>query len=210
MVKIRWDLVPCLLLGGLLYTLVTFAGGKYAENAYERWETQEIAEGEIGGLPSSDTPRVRSIAEMKENNTFYVVTKDTTFDSYHLFAENESWNALELPSGEVICVKVNLTSCKDSDNYSEVQTPVGKLVKHKLPDTLAEQLENERDMKFSDMSFYVDMNGKRLDYPNEEKIKDRFELAAGLIFFIAMIGSHMLGVKIGLLPPIFPKRRKEE
>lgn len=208
MVKIRWDFVPCLLIGALLFVLVTSAGKKYAENAYEKWENQEMAQGEIGGEPSKDTPLVSSIKEMKENDVFYVLTKDTNFEMYHLFYDNDTYNALELPSGEVVCVKTNVGACRDTKGYGEKQTPVGKIISFDLPDTLGEQLKDERNMTFSDTSFYVDMNGSRLDYPNDSDIEFKFNIASLAAFLIGFVGSHMLGAKIGLLPPVFPRRKK--
>lgn len=208
MTKIRWDFVPCLMIGALLFVLVTAAGEKYAENAYQRWENQEMAEGEIGGEPSEDTPLVTSIAEMKENDVFYVLTKDINFYMYHLFYDDKEWNALELPSGEVVCVRTNVGACRDTKGYVEKQTPVGKVVPFELPDTLAEQLEQERGMTFSDMSFYVDMNGERLDFPNDSDIEFKFNVISLVAFLVGFIGSHVLGAKLGILPPVFPKRKK--
>lgn len=65
MTKIRLDFVPCLLIGVLLCWLTIFAGQKYVEMADERYETQELPQGEVGGVPAEDTPLVESIAEMK-------------------------------------------------------------------------------------------------------------------------------------------------
>ena len=85
MTKIRMDFVPCLLIGGLLCGLTIFAGQKYVEMADERYETQELPQGEVGGEPAADTPLVESIAEMQQNDTFYVVTDDENYEMYHLF-----------------------------------------------------------------------------------------------------------------------------
>ena len=89
MTKIRLDFVPCLLIGGLLCGLTIFAGQKYVEMADERYETQELPQGEVGGEPAADTPLVESIAQMRQNDTFYVVTEDENYDIYHLFYDDK-------------------------------------------------------------------------------------------------------------------------
>lgn len=94
MTKIRMDFVPCLLIGGLLCGLTIFAGQKYVEMADERYETQELPQGEIGGEPAADTPLVESIAEMQQNDTFYVITDDENYEMYHLFYDDKEWNPL--------------------------------------------------------------------------------------------------------------------
>lgn len=209
MTKIRMDFIPCLLIGGLLLGLVTFAGNKYLESANEKYDTQEIPEGEIGGAPSADTPQVGSIAEMKQNDLFYVVTEDFNYEMYHLFYDDKEWNALELPSGEVVCVRSNSHASETVDGY-KIQTPVGCIVSFDVPDSLADQLDDERGMTFSDTSFYVDMMGGRLEAPDDDEIKFRFDALSVLAFFLGTIFSHMLGAKIGILPPVFPKRKKSE
>ena len=89
MTKIRMDFVPCLLIGGLLCGLTIFAGQKYVDIADERYETQELPQGEVGGEPSADTTLVTSIAEMQQNDTFYVVTDDENYEMYHLFYDDK-------------------------------------------------------------------------------------------------------------------------
>lgn len=211
MTKIRMDFVPCLLIGAALFAMMTFAGKKYVEIANERYETQELPEGEIGGEPSEDTPLVSNIAEMKENDTFYALTEDTQFFMYYLFYDDKDWKAIELPSGEVICARVNYDACHDVDSYRYVQLPVGKIVPFDMPDTLVSQLADERkDMEFTDTSFYVDMYGARLDSPDEDEIEFRCNMIGLILFWVGTFGSHMIGAKIGILPPIFPKRKKEQ
>ena len=159
MTKIRLDFVPCLLIGGLLCGLTIFAGQKYVEMADERYETQELPQGEVGGEPAADTSLVESIAQMRQNDTFYVVTEDENYDMYHLFYDDKEWNPMELPSGEVVCVRNNVKASRTVDGYKK-QTPVGKLVPFEIPETLISQLKEERkDMEFSDTTFYVDMFG---------------------------------------------------
>ena len=186
MTKIRMDFVPCLLIGGLLLGATLFAGQKYVEMADERYETQELPQGEVGGEPAADTPLVASIAEMQQNDTFYVVTDDENYEMYHLFYDDKEWNPLELPS-------------------------VGRIVSFEIPETLIGQLADERSgMAFSDTTFYVDMFGEALDSANEDDIKFKFDIAAVVLFWVGTFGSHMIGAKIGILPPVFPKRKKEQ
>ena len=210
MTKIRLDFVPCLLIGGLLCGLTIFAGQKYVEMADERYETQELPQGEVGGEPAADTPLVESIAQMRQNDTFYVVTEDENYDMYHLFYDDKEWNPMELPSGEVVCVRNNVKASRTVDGYKK-QTPVGKLVPFEIPETLISQLKEERkDMEFSDTTFYVDMFGEALDSANEDAIKFKFDMAAVILFWVGTIGSHMICAKIGILPPVFPKRKKAQ
>lgn len=207
MTKIRIDFVPCLLIGGLLCALTIFAGRKYVEIADERYETQELPQGEVGGEPSEDTPIVESIAQMQQNDIFYVVTDDENYDMYHLFYDNKEWNALVLPSGEVVCVRSNVKATHTVDGFKK-QTPVGKIVPFEIPETLINQLADERkDMEFSDTSFYVDMFGDALDTANEDDIEFKFNMAAVILFWVGTFGSHMIGAKIGILPPVFPKKK---
>lgn len=208
MTKIRMDFVPCLLIGGLLCALTIFAGRKYVDISNERYETQELPQGEAGGEPSADTPLVESIAQMQQNDTFYVITDDENYQMYHLFYENKEWNALTLPSGEVVCVRSNIKAAHTVDGFKK-QTPVGKIVPFEIPETLISQLADERKgMEFSDTSFYVDMFGDALDSANEDDIEFKFNAAALILFWIGTFGSHMIGAKIGILPPVFPKRKK--
>ena len=184
MTKIRLDFVPCLLIGGLLCGLTIFAGQKYVEMADERYETQELPQGEVGGEPAADTPLVESIAQMRQNDTFYVVTEDENYDMYHLFYDDKEWNPMELPSGEVVCVRNNVKASRTVDGYKK-QTPVGKLVPFEIPETLISQLKEERkDMEFSDTTFYVDMFGEALDSANEDAIKFKFDMAAVILFWV--------------------------
>lgn len=210
MTKIRMDFVPCLLIGALLFGLTVFAGKKYVEIADERYETQELPQGEVGGEPTDDTPLVESIAEMQQHDTFYVVTDDENYDMYHLFYDDKEWNPMELPSGEVVCVRSNVKATKTVDGFKK-QTPVGKIVPFEIPETLISQLEDERKgMAFSDTTFYVDMFGEALDTADEDAIEFRFNMIGLILFWVGTFGSHMLGAKIGILPPIFPKRKKEQ
>lgn len=210
MTKIRLDFVPCLLIGVLLCWLTIFAGQKYVEMADERYETQELPQGEVGGVPAEDTPLVESIAQMKQHDTFYVITDDENYEMYHLFYDDKEWNPLELPSGEVVCVRNNRKASETVDGYKK-QTPVGKIVPFELPETLISQLDDERSgMVFADTTFYVDMFGEALDSANEDDIKFKFDAAAVILLFVGTFGSHMLGAKIGILPPILPKRKKEQ
>lgn len=210
MTKIRMDFVPCLLIGALLFGLAVFAGKKYAEIADERYETQELPEGEVGGEPSADTPLVESIAEMRQNDTFYVITDDENYDMYHLFYDDKEFNPMELPSGEVVCVRSNVKATKTVDGFKK-QTPVGRIVSFEIPETLISQLADERKgMEFSDTTFYVDMFGEALDTADEDSIEFWFDVIGLILFWVGTFGSHMIGAKIGLLPPIFPKRKKEQ
>lgn len=210
MTKIRMDFVPCLLIGALLFGLTVFAGKKYAEIADERYETQELPEGEVGGEPSADTPLVESIAEMQQNDTFYVITDDENYDMYHLFYDDKEFNPMELPSGEVVCVRSNVKATKTVDGFKK-QTPVGRIVPFEIPETLISQLADERKgMEFSDTTFYVDMFGEALDTADEDAIEFWFDVIGLILFWVGTFGSHMIGAKIGLLPPIFPKRKKEQ
>lgn len=210
MTKIRMDFVPCLLIGGLLLGATLFAGQKYVEMADERYETQELPQGEVGGKPAADTPLVASIAEMQQNDTFYVVTDDENYEMYHLFYDDKEWNPLELPSGEVVCVRNNSKASQTVDGFKK-QTPVGRIVPFEIPETLIGQLADERSgMAFSDTTFYVDMFGEALDSANEDDIKFKFDIAAVVLFWVGTFGSHMIGAKIGILPPVFPKRKKEQ
>ena len=210
MTKIRLDFVPCLLIGGLLCGLTIFAGQKYVEMADERYETQELPQGEVGGEPAADTPLVESIAQMRQNDTFYVVTEDENYDMYHLFYDDKEWNPMELPSGEVVCVRNNVKASRTVDGYKK-QTPVGKLVPFEIPETLISQLKEERkDMEFSDTTFYVDMFGEALDSANEDAIKFKFDMAAVILLWVGTFSSHMIGAKIGILPPVCPKRKKAQ
>lgn len=210
MTKIRIDFVPCLLIGALLLGLTIFAGKKYVEIADERYETQELPEGEVGGEPSADTPLVESIAEMKQHDKFYVITDDENYDMYHLFYDDKEWNPLQLPSGEVVCVQSNVKATKTVDGFKK-QTPVGRVVAFEIPETLISQLADERKgMEFSDTTFYVDMFGAALDTADEDAIEFRFNMIGLILFWVGTFGSHMIGAKIGLLPPIFPKRKKEQ
>ena len=117
---------------------------------------------------------------------------------------------MELPSGEVVCVRNNVKASRTVDGYKK-QTPVGKLVPFEIPETLISQLKEERkDMEFSDTTFYVDMFGEALDSANEDAIKFKFDMAAVILFWVGTFGSHMSGAKIGILPPVFPKRKKAQ
>ncbi|MCX4340242.1 MAG: hypothetical protein OSJ72_11425 [Lachnospiraceae bacterium] len=210
MTKIRMDFIPCLLIGGLLLGGTIFAGQKYVEMADNRYETQELPQGEVGGVPTDDTPLVESIAEMKQHDTFYVVTDDENYEMYHLFYDDKEWNPLKLPSGEVVCVRNNSKASETVDGFKK-QTPVGKIVPFEIPETLITQLEEERSgFVFADTTFYVDMFGEALSSANEDDIKFKFDIAAVILFWVGTFGSHMIGAKIGILPPVFPKRKKEQ
>lgn len=73
-----------------------------------------------------------------------------------------------------------------------------------------EMADERSGMVFSDTTFYVDMFGEALDFANEDDIKFKFDIAAVVLFWVGTFGSHMIGAKIGILPSVFPKRKKEQ
>ncbi len=203
MMKIRMDLIPCMLIGGLLLWLVGFCGDKYEDMLDKRYMNQKIEAGEIGGKPNQSTPIANSISDMKKSDTFYILTEDGGFRNYSLYYKNKNFYGLKLPSGEVVLVRMNISNL-ETGKYSK--TPVGKIVSYDVPQRLQDALAEERHMELTDTSFYVDMLGKRYSIPNHNDIEFYSNMLSLLAFLIGTIGSHILGVKLGLLPPIFPKR----
>lgn len=201
--KVRADLIPCMLIGGLLLWLVGFCGDKYEDMLYKRYRNQKIEVGEIGGKPDESIPVADSISDMKKNDIFYILTEDGGFRNYSLYYKKKSFYGLKLPSGEIILVRMNIDNL-ETGKYSK--TPVGKIVSYNVPKEIQNQLMHERNMELTDTSFYVDMLGKRYSIPNHEEIEFNFNMLSLLAFLIGTIGSHILGVKLGWLPPIFPKR----
>lgn len=80
---------------------------------------------------------------MKQHDTFYVVTDDENYEMYHLFYDDKEWNLMELPSGEVVCVRSNVKASQTVDGFKK-QTPVGEIVPFEMPEPLITQLEEER------------------------------------------------------------------
>ncbi len=146
---------------------------------------------------------------MKKHDVFCVITKDKDYELYHMEYDNKTWYALKLPSGEVVCVQNNYAGSKKLDDKTR-RTPVGRIVSFDIPDELAKKLDKARGLTFSDRTFYVDMYGEWLKAPNEDRVELVVTWGGLLLFLTGMIGSHMLGVKIGIFPPAFPKRKKTE
>lgn len=214
MVKMRYDMFICFLIAGLLALAINAVGDKYIDaKTAEQEEEKIISADEIGGQADDTIPIAKSIDDMKSMDRFTVKIDADADDDGSIYADKHLWRIVPLESGEYILADVYYPSVQFFENEedawkSDELYPVGELVQKELTQEMLDDVKEE-GYELTVTDCYVDMaNG------NNDKIDSDFvELVTNILMIvvpiIAFILLHILGVKLGLFPPIFAKKQQD-
>lgn len=215
MVKMRYDMFICFFISCLLLVAINAAGSHYIDMRTEQSEQEkEISAEEIGGKADDTIPIVKSVAEMREQSRF-TLQFDEDEDDYSIFyAEDQIWNVLELESGETIVADIYRPSTQyidDEDDYWSYTEllPVGTLVEKSLSQEMIDEI-HEEGFEVSVTDCYIDMaNGNNKKYDPQAAQVVMYTLMC-VVPIAAFILLHILGVNIGIFPPIINRRSDEQ
>lgn len=210
---LRFDIWLCLCLGVLISFGTTKIVLLVMPKAYENYrEEHTVEEGMIGGKATENIFLAESVNDLLTHETFSVVSKGIQYRNrgggYH---DNYYFQALILPSGEIIAAKINEESVihTTGDIYSgDSILPVGKIVYEDLTTDTYFLHQIEYKEKLTRTDFYIDMlgNGGKLseeDYTEVPKMIVQI-LTVLIVFPIA----HLCGSKLGIFPYFFEPREK--
>lgn len=214
MVRMRYDMFICFLISSLLLVAINAIGDKYVEARIAASEEEKIISAdEIGGQADDSIPIAKSIADMEELDRFTVELDSDADDDGYVYVEDHLWRIIELEeSGEYILADVYQPSVQyisDEDSmwgwgYTKLY-PVGELVKREITqDIIDDAKEDGYELTVTDC--YIDMangNNAKYDPTVAENVTVILMVVIPVCVFIFL---HILGVRIGVFPPIIPRR----
>lgn len=177
-----------------------------------------VADGEVGGRATSDTPRANSMQDLVEfsqrGQTFTIETSAVKYYNYGTFvADNYEWRILKIDDNNAMAVKLNVDNIQDTNGFNDKILPVGRIVVEQ-PGALNEMQEMVSGQDFTLVSTaYIDMDGeakKTYISPMLQGSMILITLAgpvlgilAFVIYILAIFGVHAIFVKLGVFPPVF-------
>lgn len=215
MVKMRYDLFICFFIACLLLVSINAVGDHYIDKKTEQsTEEKVISADEIGGQADDSIPIVTSIAEMKEQDRFTLQYDDDYECDDYIYADGQIWSLLELPSGENVVADIYTYSIQyiyDDDSMWDYTKlfPVGKLVEKDISQEMIDAAAEE-GYELSATDCYIDMangNNKQFDPAISQAVTYILMIVIPVAAFILI---HILGVKIGIFPPIIPRRNEQQ
>lgn len=228
----RWDMAVCLVL--MMLTVIgliklddkTEFVNKALDKAFNMLESSsdqvtDVPDGEVGGYATEDLPRLSSEEELRDSEGYF--TMEMT--AVHLYnmgtvrGEENDFNIVKLDNDRLVAIKLNKEKIKEvkDGNTTKLILPTGVCV---YEDSEAYVLMWKWNEKYDIVDdFYIDMDGEA----NYSKAVSADMMMGGavaiegimpIVAFAMMIGIillyHMIGVKIGIFPPIFERKKKCE
>lgn len=201
-----------------LSVLVALGTGKIAETAAEKLYADEVeahkaVDGEIGGRADDTVLRAESIEDMLDNDTFTIVSYGIQYMNEGAGYHNGRYMYnVRLPSGERVAAWINTDSVQHTGDiiYSgDSILPLGRIVWEDLSgdSNFLSQIEHGNSLTRKD--FYVDMVGDTAVQNEEQAIDTPKIVTQVLTVLVCFPIFHMLGSKIGLFPPYFSSKKKE-
>lgn len=212
---LRFDIWLCLCIG----VLVSLGTAKIVElvtpKMYEEYsEEHTVEDGLVGGIADSSVYPAQSIDDLLSHDTFTVVSKGIQYRNrgggYH---GNYYFQALTLPSGEIIAAKINeesVTHTKSDIYTGDSILPVGKVVYEDLTEDTYFLHQIEYKEKLTRTDFYIDMLGNGGKMSEEDYTELPKMIVQVLTVFLVFPITHMAGSKLGIFPYFFEPREKKE
>lgn len=228
-VRMRWDMAICFFL-----MVVTILGlikldeklgfaGKVIDAISSidlEGKGEEVPDGEVGGYATDDVPILETEEEIRNCSGYFTMkmTSSRLYNRGTVEGKKYTWRVLKLDNDKLVAAKFNDDKVKETEEGSGsiVILPTGKCVHE---DSEAYGLIAERYKKDEVIDdFYIDMDGKA----NASKALPSWtmailvvmEVALPVLFLAFVLGItmfyHSIGVKIGIFPPIFVRKKKNE
>ncbi|MCI9509815.1 MAG: DUF1266 domain-containing protein [Angelakisella sp.] len=184
------SLLTSLFIGPLLYRL-SF-GGDFSDD------------GGAGGEASWKTPVAESIQEMKQHQSFTLITTGTVLNSDALREDGAVYYRIPLPNGECVAARINRKAIQEMGTIGFYRLPVGRWRDWKaeeVPPSIAALSGT------IDTSGYVDMLGNHRGPMEESDYSQTLvSFAAPLIFFGVTLIHRFWGIRQGRFAPAFLER----
>lgn len=214
MVKMRFDVLICFVLAGLL----TAGAGRILPGVYsmlyDRYQkTHTAADGEIGGRAGEDVYLAQSVEDMLSHDSFTFQIESASFKTADAGCFGETLlNNLALPSGERVAVSVNYDTARITDDEDYYIMPVGRVVEADLSEDPRCLTFMEKYNALSRTDFYVDMQGSGPSgLAGADSYDEKYTLyIEGLTAVSSFFLFHFLGVKLGLFPRFLTSRKKRK
>ncbi|MCI9119304.1 MAG: hypothetical protein HFF32_06545 [Flavonifractor sp.] len=211
---LRFDIWLCLLIS----VGVSLGTAKIAklvlDQAYPKYvESHTVAAGEIGGTAGPEVFRAQSIDDLLSHDTFTVLSPGIEYRNRGAGWYN-GWYmySLTLPSGELVAAVINTENVQVEGSYytGTATLPVGRVMYEDLTssESFIHQIEYLEPLTRRD--FYVDMMGQGGKVSQEDYYETPTTLVQGITIVLCFPILHMLGSKIGIFPPFFVRRKKEQ
>lgn len=176
-------------------------------------ESHTVAAGEIGGTAGPEVFRAQSIDDLLSHDTFTVLSPGIEYRNRGAGWYN-GWYmySLILPSGELVAAVINTENVQVEGSYytGTATLPVGRVMYEDLTssESFIHQIEYLEPLTRRD--FYVDMMGQGGKVSQEDYYETPTTLVQGITIVLCFPILHMLGSKIGIFPPFFVRRKKEQ
>lgn len=213
--SLRFDIWLCLLLAYLAGLLpAKFMREVILPRQYEAYvQAHTVEAGEIGGTAGPEVFRAQNVEDLLSHDTFTVISPGIEYRN-----RGAGWyggwymQALTLPSGEIVAAVINTENVQVEGSYytGTATLPVGRILYEDLTssETFLNQIEHMEPLTRRD--FYVDMmgNGGKV---SQEDYADTPASVVQIVTTAVCFGLfHMLGSKVGIFPPFFAPRKKQE
>lgn len=221
--RIRLDLAICMFLAFLVCAGVfkvwewTCDKGFY-DGFFAMFEGNkvEIAEGETGGYPTEDTPRVNSFSELMTYADSFTMEVDAVrlYNYGTISGESADWRIMRLDDDVMVALKVNEDNIQKTED-GKLLLPVGEIVLE-TPEIIDELEDTANGKGYSWASDgYIDMLGEAKQSTVSEPLAQGVMVAISLlpvvffaIYMVLVFGIHAIFCKMGIFPPVFAKREQ--
>lgn len=229
---VRLDLFICMVLAALMFWGIWQVGSYFGvlEKAFDAIgkavsEEKEVADGEVGGFATEDTPVVSTMEEIvqmaQEGKVFTIETTRTRYTNYGLFqGGNYEWRILCLEGDQAIAVKLNSKKIKRGESIDDALLPVGQVIAEPpaVLDQMKDAVEGTEDTLIIDA--YIDMDGEaKATYisPTMQTamviiwmITAVMPLGVFALYIVSVLWIHSFFAKRGIFPPVFPGRENKK
>lgn len=223
--RMRWDMAVCLMLMSLTVLGIIKLNDKteFLNKALDRMEpylnqVTEVPDGEIGGYATEDLPRLETEEELRESDGYFTMemTAVHLYNMGTVMGKENCWNVVKLDSGSLVAIKLNKNKLQEVKDGSrdKLILPTGVCV-HEDSEAYALMRKWNGNYEVVD-DFYIDMDGMA-DYSTTVLSNKMMgilmviECIMPIVAFAGMIGTiffyHWIGVKIGIFPPIFNRKK---
>lgn len=209
---LRFDLLICFAVGYLANFLTVYIARNILTQTYEDYVKEHtVADGDVGGIADDAVYQAQSVEDLLSHDTFTILPEEIQGNGYYNIKSNmtATLRAVTLPSGEVVAAWISPDSVQKNDGiFAKDFTilPVGRVVFEDLTknETFLSQIEYIKPLSRKD--FYIDMHGNGGIDSLENYMKFPISTVEFLTTIIIGIVLHMIGVKLKILPPVFPRK----
>lgn len=229
---VRLDLFICMLLAALMFWGIWQVADYFGvlEKAFDAIgnavsEEKEVADGEVGGFATEDTPIVSTMEEIsqmaQDGKVFTIETTRMKYTNYGVFqGGNYDWRILRLEGNYAIAVKLNTKKIKRGENIDDMTLPVGQVI----PEAPAALDEMQKCIEGTDdtliIDAYIDMDGEaKATYISSTMqatmiiiwiISAVIPLLLFALYIVSVLWIHSFFAKRGIFPPVFPGRENKK